>query len=102
MGGSLLDVIVVHHVTLPSGPTLPVYTVCLGNPDPALPCVGYFGGVHGLERIGAQVVIAFLQSIVMRLRWDTTLHRQLEQVRLVFMPIVNPGGMWAATRAALT
>jgi hypothetical protein len=27
------------------------------------------------------------------------LHQQLERVRLVFMPIVNPGGMWAATRA---
>jgi hypothetical protein len=55
--------------------------------------------VHGLERIGAEVVIAFLQNIVTRLRWDTTLQRQLERMRLVFMPIVNPGGMWAATRA---
>jgi len=35
----------------------------------------------------------------MRLQWDTTLHQQLERVRLVFMPIVNPGGMWSATRA---
>ena len=61
--------------------------------------MGYFGGVHGLERIGAEVVIAFLQNIVTRLDWDTNLHRLLDHVRLVFMPIVNPGGMWAATRA---
>ncbi|MGE5491363.1 MAG: M14 family zinc carboxypeptidase, partial [Actinomycetota bacterium] len=38
-------------------------------------------------------------SLVRRLRWDAMLHRQLECVRLVFMPIVNPGGMWRGTRA---
>lgn len=58
-----------------------------------MPGVGYFGGVRGLERIGAGEVIAYLQSIVMRLQWDNSLHRQVESVRLVFMPIVNPGGM---------
>jgi hypothetical protein len=45
------------------------------------------------------VVIAFLQSVLHRLPWDCTLQYLLERVRLVFMPIVNPGGMWAATRA---
>lgn len=77
----------------------PVHLIALGNPDPALPAVGFFGGVHGLERIGAAVVIAYLRSLVMRLRWDGMLHRQLEAIRLVFMPLVNPGGMWHGTRA---
>ncbi len=89
----------VRRIHVPGGPSFPVHAITLGNPDPALPAVGYFGGVHGLERIGAEVVIAFLQNIVTRLAWDTGLHHLLEQVRLVFMPIVNPGGMWAATRA---
>jgi hypothetical protein len=89
----------VCHARVPQGPVLPVYVITLGNPDPAVPAAGYFGGVHGLERIGAEVVIAYLQNIVNRLTWDTSLHRLLERVRLVFMPIVNPGGMWAATRA---
>jgi hypothetical protein len=79
--------------------SLPLRAIALGNPDPAVPAIGIFGGVHGLERIGAQVVIAFLQSIVSRLRWDSTLLRQLEGVRLVFVPVVNPGGMWRRTRA---
>ncbi len=79
--------------------SLPLRAFTLGNPDPAVPAIGIFGGVHGLERIGAQVVIAFLQSIISRLRWDTTLHRQLEQLRLVFVPAVNPGGMLRRTRA---
>ena len=77
----------------------PVYAITLGNPSPDVPAVGFFGGVHGLERIGAEVVIAYLRSLVMRLRWDNVLHRQLESVRLVFMPIVNPGGVWRGTRA---
>ncbi|MDB5800541.1 MAG: carboxypeptidase [Rhodocyclales bacterium] len=77
----------------------PVYSITLGNPDPAVPALGFFGGFHGLERIGSHVVIAYLESLVTRLQWDTMLHRQLESVRLVFMPIVNPGGMWQATRA---
>lgn len=78
---------------------LPLHAISLGNPDPAVPAIGIFGGVHGLERIGAQVAIAFLQSIISRLRWDTTLQRQLEQLRMVFVPVVNPGGMWRRTRA---
>jgi hypothetical protein len=77
----------------------PVLAITLGNPDADVPAVGFFGGVHGLERIGAEVVIAHLHSLVMRLRWDSSLHRQLESLRLVFMPIVNPGGMAQATRA---
>lgn len=77
----------------------PVWVATLGNPDPALPAVGYFGGVHGLERIGAEVVLAGLRSLVSRLAWDALLHRQLEHMRLVFMPLVNPGGLWRGTRA---
>ena len=77
----------------------PVLAITLGNPSLDVPAVGFFGGVHGLERIGAEVVIAHLHSLVMRLRWDSSLHRQLESLRLVFMPIVNPGGMASATRA---
>jgi hypothetical protein len=78
---------------------LPVYAITLGNPAPDAPGVGFFGGVHGLERIGAQVVIAWLANLVARLDWDETLHRQLQSVRLLFMPLVNPGGMQRGTRA---
>jgi hypothetical protein len=76
-----------------------VPVIVLGNPDPQVPAVGLFGGVHGLERIGTAVVVAYLNHLVMRLAWDVVLQRQLEAVRLVFMPLVNPGGMWRNTRA---
>jgi hypothetical protein len=45
------------------------------------------------------VVVAYLRSLVQRLSWDDTLHHLLSRLRLVFMPVVNPGGIWRATRA---
>ncbi len=99
LGSRWLHTRVACQVNLPRGGCYPVHVITLGNPSPDVPAVGYFGGVHGLERIGAGVVISYLQNLVMRLPWDSTLHRQLESVRLVFMPIVNPGGMALGTRA---
>ena len=97
-GGSHLEARVICAVQ--SGERrFPVYAIALGNPDKEVPAVGFFGGVHGLERIGSAIVIAYMHSLVMRLQWDKLLHRQLESLRLVFMPIVNPAGMWQGTRA---
>jgi hypothetical protein len=83
------------------GKTFPVYQMTLGNPDPKTPSIGFFGGVHGLERIGTHVLLYFLRSLLTRLEWDKSLHHLLQDVRLVFMPLVNPGGMWRATRCNL-
>lgn len=78
---------------------LPVHAIALGNPARDLPGVGFIAGVHGLERIGTQVAVAWLQGLVHRLQWDATLHRQLEHVRVLLVPLVNPGGMLRGTRA---
>ena len=79
--------------------SLAVPVISLGSTSPRVPAVGYFGGVHGVERIGTEVVLAYLNHLAMRLHWDEALHRQLESVRLIFVPIVNPGGMSRNTRA---
>ena len=81
------------------GLRFPVSAYLLGSASPEAPVVGFFGGVHGLERIGSEAVMAYLRHLVMRLQWDDTLHQQLQQVRLVFMPVVNPGGVYRGTRA---
>ena len=78
---------------------LPVHAITLGNAAHDAPALGVFGGVHGLERIGAEVVITFLRQVITRLRWDLTLQQQLRRLRLVFMPLVNPGGLLQGTRA---
>lgn len=77
----------------------PLYAVSLGTSAAQAPCISFVGGVHGLERIGSQVVLAFLESLLERMRWDHTLDALLAQVRIVFIPIVNPVGMARHTRA---
>lgn len=93
-----IDVSVVARVAMPAG-NLPIPLIGLGTGDRARPAIGFFGGVHGLERIGTAVVLSYLRNVIQRLPWDESLHHVLERVRLVFMPIVNPGGMWLGTRA---
>ncbi|HZP12172.1 MAG TPA: M14 family zinc carboxypeptidase [Nevskiaceae bacterium] len=78
---------------------LPIHCLELGAASSEVPVVGFFGGIHGVERIGAQVILAFLHSLIERLQWDDALAQMLERVRLVFMPLVNPGGFRNRTRA---
>ena len=81
------------------GRRFPLLCLSLGTRRRRCPAVGFFGGIHGLERIGTRVVLAFLAGLLARLPWDGLLRQQLENLRLVFMPLVNPGGMWAASRS---
>lgn len=98
LAGTSVEVRVAARVLSPQGGDLPVYALTMGNAA-APSALGVFGGVHGLERIGSDVVMTWLHSLVTRLQWDVSLHALLERVRLVFMPIVNPGGMLRRTRA---
>lgn len=79
--------------------SFPVLIATIGSNAPDAPAIGFFGGVHGLERIGTQLILDYMRALLRRLEWDEQLHAQLNAVRLVFMPIVNPGGMWAGTRS---
>ncbi|MCM2280946.1 MAG: DUF2817 domain-containing protein [Bdellovibrionaceae bacterium] len=77
----------------------PIHGVVLGSQDKSAPCLGLFGGVHGLERIGSEVVIAFLRTISEILKWDVTWQERLSRSRMVFVPIVNPVGMFRQRRS---
>ena len=79
--------------------TFPLVTASIGSQDPQAPAIGFFGGVHGLERIGTQLVLEYLKALLERLDWDDLLAEQLRSIRLIFFPIVNPGGMFLNTRA---
>jgi len=76
-----------------------VYMAAVGSADPRAPAVAFFGGIHGLERIGSRLVLEYMRSLISRLAWDDLLIQLLDSVRIYCCPIVNPGGMWAATRA---
>ena len=76
-----------------------LFVASIGSHDPCAPAIAFFGGIHGLERIGSRLVLEYLRSLISRLAWDELLLQQLASVRIYIVPIVNPGGMWAATRA---
>lgn len=80
------------------GARLPLYALCLGADDAEAPTVGFFGGIHGLEKIGTHVLLAFLQTLMERLQWDGLLRDHLGALRIVFVPLINPGGMLQRTR----
>lgn len=77
----------------------PLYSVSLGSTDPSVPVLGLFAGAHGLEKIGCEVVLAYMHTLYELLRWDKQFQQRLEQSRLVFMPIVNPVGVVNRTRS---
>lgn len=80
---------------------LPVYVLEMGPTDPGAPVIAYIGGVHGRERIGTQVLLSYMRAMLSRLDWDKALQNIVSRVRIVMMPIVNPGGMWNRTRGSL-
>lgn len=77
----------------------PIHAVTLGSQDCQHPAIAFIAGVHGIERIGTQVVLAMLENLVKRLAWDDSLAEELKSVRLVFIPLVNPVGMLSNRRA---
>ena len=76
----------------------PLYCISLGSDKPDVPVLAYFGGVHGLEKIGSEVIFAYLQTIIELLRWDGEFQARLENSRLLFFPLVNPVGVFRGSR----
>jgi hypothetical protein len=85
--------------TVASNREFPIYSFVLGSKDRSHPTFGLFGGVHGLERVGTHVVMAYLESLVAQLRWDSGLRQKLETTRIVAIPLINPGGMYLGSRS---
>ncbi len=76
----------------------PIYSIAIGSQRDDVPVIAYFGGVHGLEKIGTEVLLAYLQTLANLLDWDQELNRRLENARLLFVPIINPVGVFYGTR----
>src|SRR5262249_44073490 len=54
---------------------------------------------HGLEKIGSEVVLAYMHTLLEFMRWDRHFQGRLKDSRLVFMPILNPVGIVQRTRS---
>lgn len=96
--GALLRSTVLTRVT-DGDRVLPVYALELGCSSKDCPVVAFVGGVHGVERIGTEILLAFLETLCQRLGWDQGLQQELGKVRLVFLPLLNPVGMAHGWRA---
>lgn len=81
------------------GMSFPLLAIRFGPDDPTTPALALFGGVHGLERIGARVVIAYLQTLTQLARWDQGTQHLLETTRILLVPLINPVGMYLQRRA---
>jgi hypothetical protein len=80
---------VVHH----KKEDFPIYSLKLGTDDKTKPTLAFFGGVHGLERVGTHVIISFLKNVLQRTSWDKDFRRIFDDFRLVTIPLINPAGM---------
>ena len=77
----------------------PVYGIEIGANDASTPCLCIVGGVHGLERIGSMVALSTLRTVIELLGWDQTLRKRLQESRLLYVPLLNPVGMFRRTRS---
>ena len=80
------------------GHEFPIHCITMGSNRPDVPVLAFFGGVHGLEKIGSQVILSYLETISHLLDWDQEFLARLEKSRLIFIPIVNPVGVYMGTR----
>src|SRR3989344_4773585 len=78
---------------------MPIHKITFGSRDPEAPTLGFVGGVHGLERIGAQVCLSLFSSVAELSQWDRSFQRTLQDIRIFFIPTVNPVGIFRKTRS---
>lgn len=78
---------------------MPLYSFAIGTKHANAPCVAFIGGVHGLERVGTNLAISYLKTILELIQWDRGLQHLLGQCRIFFLPLLNPAGMYAMTRS---
>ncbi len=77
----------------------PIHCIVMGSAAADAPVLGYFGGVHGLEKIGSEVLLSYLDTLLNLLDWDGDLIQRLQRMRLIFMPIINPVGVYYGLRS---
>lgn len=81
------------------GLKLPIVALSFGSENADVPAITFVGGIHGVERIGSDVLLSYLHTLVQRARWDSSFAEVQKQVRFNFLPLMNPVGMHKGTRS---
>ena len=77
----------------------PIFSYTIGSKNPEHPTLFITGGIHGLERVGAQLAWSLLKTTLDRLVWDRSLQELFKNIRLVVVPLVNPVGYYKFKRS---
>ena len=77
---------------------LPVMAWSCGSDDPQAPALMVVGGVHGLERIGSELVLHSMEALAARASWDAGAKGLLAAAQVWFVPAANPAGLLAKSR----
>ena len=88
----------VHDVLKHQGHELPLMSLSFGSHCPDAPAITLVGGIHGVERIGSQIVLSYLHTLIERAKWDMSFVDLLDKVRFNFLPVMNPVGMMLGKR----
>lgn len=72
---------------------MPLQRLSMGSQDPTAPCLILTGSIHGVERIGSQIILAFIKSLLKRRHWDSQLNDTLNKIQVLTVPVVNPWGV---------
>ena len=78
---------------------IPLVGLSFGSADPNAPAITFVGGIHGIERIGTEVLLSYLHTLVQRAQWDKSFASLLTTLRINFLPVMNPTGMLLGRRA---
>jgi len=78
---------------------LPLIGISFGCEDIDAPAITFVGGIHGIERIGSQVLLSYLHTLIQRAKWDDSFVQLLSKIRFNFLPVMNPVGMFMGSRA---
>ena len=61
--GSLATVTEEAKIPNSSGDSYPVYSFRLGSTAEDAPVVAFVGGVHGVEMVGTQIILSYLETL---------------------------------------
>ena len=80
-----------------------IFLLCLWrwDPDPTAPVLGLFGGVHGLERIGSQVVLSLMNTFFANDFMGQSYSRDFRKMRLFYAFDQSPGEFFIKREAIL-
>lgn len=77
---------------------LPIYSFSIGSMSIDSPSITFIGGIHGLERIGCQLILSFLNGLIQKCYWNSVLLDSLKKVTINFIPMANPAGIYFKRR----